>query len=48
MSSKYFAPALNATREFVKRLDADQDALEGVVQGHVEGRDGARAQKGPS
>src|SRR5262249_28984142 len=32
VSSKYFAPALNATRELVTRLDGDQRALEGVVQ----------------
>jgi phospholipid/cholesterol/gamma-HCH transport system substrate-binding protein len=31
VSSKYFGPALNATRELVKRLNADQRALEGVV-----------------
>jgi phospholipid/cholesterol/gamma-HCH transport system substrate-binding protein len=32
MSSKYFAPALNATRELVTRLNADQRALEGAVR----------------
>ena len=31
-SSKYFAPALNATRELVTRLNGDQTALEGVVK----------------
>ncbi len=31
-SAKYFAPALNATREFVHRLGSDQKAIKGLVR----------------